>query len=158
MPRLRQGKLKGFAENLAVFAPQLSVLPAIESHEQPKVAYEQALELFSQEPSPAGIYISTANSLAVLRALQEKKVLGRVQIITTDLFPELVPFIESGKILATLYQRPFAQGKAALELLLRYLFQGTPPDGAIRLAPHIIMRSNLCLFTNLGSRMDGPST
>ena len=35
-------KLRGFAANLAVFAPHLSLLPAIESHEQPKVAYRQA--------------------------------------------------------------------------------------------------------------------
>lgn len=147
-------KMKGFAENLAVFAPQLTLLPIIESHEQPEVAYEQALELFSQSPCPAGVYISTANSLPVLRALEEKKMLGQVQIIATDLFPEMTPFIVSGQILATLYQRPFAQGKTALELLLRYLVQGASPDAITRLAPHILMRSNLSLFTSFTSRAD----
>ncbi len=114
-------KLRGFAANLAVFAPHLSLLPAIESREQPKVAYRQANNLLSRKPYPLGIYISTANSIPVIRALEEKNLLGEVQVIATDLFRELVPYIESGKILATLYQRPFAQGKAALELLLRYL-------------------------------------
>jgi LacI family transcriptional regulator len=139
-------KLRGFAANLAVFAPQLSLLPAIESHEKPNLAYRQAASLFSRKPYPLGIYVSTANSLPVLRALDEKGLLGDVQLITTDLFPEIVPFIESGKILATLYQRPYRQGKTALELLLRYLLDGVKPETRTRLAPHIVLRSNLRLF------------
>jgi LacI family transcriptional regulator len=140
-------KLRGFAANLAVFAPHLSLLPAVESHERPSMAYRQSLSLLSRKPYPLGIYISTANSLPVLKALEEKKLLGEVQVITTDLFPELLPYIESGKVVATLYQRPFAQGKTALELLLRYLVQGAAPEPVTRLAPHIILRSNLSLFT-----------
>jgi LacI family transcriptional regulator len=140
-------KLRGFAANLAVFAPHLSLLPAMESHEKPTVAYRQATTLLSRKPYPVGIYVSTANSIPILRALEEKRLLGDIQVITTDLFAELLPYIESGKVLATLYQRPFAQGKTALELLLRYLVQGTAPDVTTRLAPHIILRSNLSLFT-----------
>ncbi|MGA2169582.1 MAG: LacI family DNA-binding transcriptional regulator [Terracidiphilus sp.] len=139
-------KLRGFAANLAVFAPHLSLLPVIESFEQPKLAYRKAVELLSRKPYPLGIYVSTANSIPVLRALEEKNLLGEVQVIATDLFPELVPYIESGKILATLYQRPFAQGKTALELMLRYLLNGVTPEPITRLAPHIILRSNLHLF------------
>jgi LacI family transcriptional regulator len=140
-------KLRGFAANLAVFAPHLSLLPVIESKEQPKLAYRQATALLSHKPYPLGIYISTANSIPVLRALEEKNLLGEIQVIATDLFHELVPYIESGKILATLYQRPFTQGKTALELLLRYLLDGVTPEPRTRLAPHIVLRGNLGLFT-----------
>jgi LacI family transcriptional regulator len=141
-------KLRGFAANLALYAPHLTLLPAIESHESPKEAYRQAKILLSRKPYPLGIYISTANSLPVLRALEELGLLGEVQVIATDVFPELVPYIESGKVLATLHQRPFTQGKIALELLVRYLVDGTAPDPATRLAPHIVLRSNLALFQN----------
>jgi LacI family transcriptional regulator len=147
-------KLRGFAANLAVLAPHLSLLPAIESHEQAKMAYQQAIALLSRKPYPLGIYLSTANSIPVLRALEEKHLLGEVQIIATDLFPELVPYIESGKILATFYQRPFAQGKTALEILLHYLLNGVAPGQNTRLAPHIILRSNLALFM---ARKDFPA-
>lgn len=139
-------KLRGFAANLALFAPHLSLLPTLESHEQPELAYRQAIALLSQKPCPLGIYISTANSIPVLRAIEEKKLQGSVQLITTDLFPDLVQHIESGNILATLYQRPFTQGKRSLELLLQYLLDGITPDPRTRLAPHIILRSNLPLF------------
>ena len=140
-------KLRGFAANLALLAPHLSLLPAIESHEDPKAAYRQAVTLLSHSPHPLGIYVSTANSAPVLRALKEHNLLGKIQVIATDIFPELVPYIESGAVLASLYQRPFIQGKTALELLLRYLVDGVTPEPVIRLAPHIILRSNLSLFS-----------
>jgi LacI family transcriptional regulator len=141
-------KLRGFAATLATHAPHLVLLPAIESHERPKEAYQATLALLNRRPRPAGIYVSTANSLPVLRALEEQKLLGHIEVITTDLFPEIVPLIESGKILATLYQRPFTQGKVALETLTQYLIEGVRPEPVTRLAPHIILRSNLPLFLN----------
>lgn len=139
-------KLRGFAATLATFAPHLTLIPAIESHERPKEAYQATLALLHHSPRPAGLYISTANSLPVLRALEEKKLLNQVQIITTDLFADLISLVESGKILATLYQRPFTQGKLAFEALIRFLLDGVRPDASVRLAPHIVLRSNLPLF------------
>jgi LacI family transcriptional regulator len=141
-------KLRGFAATLATFAPHLSLLPAVESHESPEEAYRTTLSLLDRKPYPHGIYISTANSLPVLRALKERKMLGRVEVIATDLFPELVPFVESGCILATLYQRPFTQGKTAMETLMRHLVDGIKPEPITRLAPHIVLRSNLPLFVD----------
>lgn len=146
-------KLRGFAATLATLAPHLSLIPAIESHERPNEAYQAALALLSRSPKPSGLYISTANSLPVLRALEEQKCLDQMQIVTTDLFPELVPFIESGKVVATIYQRPFTQGKSAFETLVRYLLEGVRPDSSTRLAPHIVLRSNLHLFLSRVTRV-----
>jgi LacI family transcriptional regulator len=142
-------KLRGFAASLATLSPHLSLLPAIESHELPADAYRGAVELFKKHPDLGGLYINTANSLPVLRALEESGRLGKVQVITTDLFPELVPFIEDGMVLASLYQRPFAQGKAAFEMLTRYLTNKVPPKQFVRLTPHIVLRSNLGMFIGL---------
>lgn len=141
-------KLKGFAASLATMAPHLSLRPAIESHDRPKDAARATETLINQRPRPAGIYISTANSLPVLRALEERNALEQIQVIATDLFPELVSFLESGRILATLYQRPFTQGRTAFEALIRYLLDGVAPESATRLAPHIVLRSNLPLFAD----------
>lgn len=141
-------KLRGFAANLALYAPHLTLLPAIESHESPQEAHRQAVALLSRSPRPLGIYISTANSLPVLHALEEVNLLGKVQVIATDIFPELVPYIESGSVFATLNQRPFSQGKTAFELLVRYLVDGSVPKPVTSLAPDIVLRSNLALFVN----------
>lgn len=141
-------KLRGFAATIAVQAPHLTLLPALESHERPKEAYRQAMTLMRSKDRPDGLYLSTANSMPVLQALDELGLLGKVQVVTTDLFQELVPLIEFGKILATMYQRPYTQGKVAFESLIAYLMQENAPHPTIRLAPHVIFRSNLSLFTN----------
>jgi len=151
-------KLRGFAATLAMIAPHLSLLPAIESHERPREAYRQTLALVREEVKPQGLYISTANSAPVLKALREEGLLGKIQIVTTDLFEELVPLIENGNILATLYQRPFTQGKVAFENLIAYLLEEKKTSPMIRLAPHIIFRSNLPLFSDRVSGLGGTET
>jgi LacI family transcriptional regulator len=145
-------KLRGFAANLAMIAPHLSLLPAIQSHEKPREAYRQINALLRSSTQPSGLYVSTANSVSVLEALDEQNLLGKIQVVTTDLFHELVPLLEAGKILATLYQRPFTQGKVAFETLVGYLREPKKPSSVSTLAPHIIFRSNLPLF--LGHLMD----
>jgi LacI family transcriptional regulator len=141
-------KLRGFAANLALLAPHLSLLPVVESHESAQEALRQTRNLLKRHPDVGGIYVSTANSLPVLRVLEEQQLLGKVQVLCTDLFPELIPLLETGRILATLYQRPFAQGKTAFEILFRYLVERVRPERPMRLAPHTIFRSNLPLFAD----------
>lgn len=141
-------KLRGFAANLALLAPHLSLLPVVESHESAQEALRQTRNLLRRHPEVGGIYVSTANSLPVLRVLEEQQLLGKVQVLCTDLFPELIPLLEAGRILGTLYQRPFAQGKTAFEVLLRYLVERIRPERPTRLAPHMIFRSNLPLFAD----------
>jgi len=141
-------KLRGFAATIAVQAPHLTLLRALESHERPKEAYRQAMTLMKSKDRPDGLYLSTANSMPVLEALEELGLLGKVQVITTDLFQELVPLIEFNKVLASMYQRPYTQGKVAFESLIAYLMQVDAEHPVVRLAPHVIFRSNLSLFTS----------
>lgn len=141
-------KLRGFAATIAVQAPHLTLLPALESHEKPKEAYRQTMDLMKKRTRPEGLYLSTANSQPVLQALDELNLLDKVHIVTTDLYKDLVPLIEYGKILATIYQRPFTQGKLAFENLVAYLLQKDERHRYIRLAPHVVLRSNLSLFSN----------
>jgi LacI family transcriptional regulator len=141
-------KLSGFAATLAVQAPHLTLLPTLEGHEKPKEAYRQALALMRQKDRPEGLYLSTANSMAVIQALQELGQLGKVQIVATDLFQELAALIKSNKVMATLYQRPFTQGRLAFENLLAYLTRREVEPPIVHLAPHIVLKCNLQLFTS----------
>jgi len=140
-------KLRGFAATLAMLAPHLTFQPVVESHESPQDAYRQTIALLKSRARPDALYLSTANSLPVFRALEEQKMLGRISVVATDFFHELVPLLESGKVFATLYQRPYSQGKIAFETLLGHLMAKDKPVITQRLAPHIIFRSNLSLFT-----------
>lgn len=140
-------KLRGFRETLSKYSPQLTLLHTLESHERPKEAYLQAMSLMGARDRPEGLYLSTANSMPVLKAIEELGLTRSVHVITTDLFRDLVPRIESGIVLASLYQRPYAQGKIAFEKLIAYLLKEDQSNMVVRLPPHVVFRSNLSLFT-----------
>src|SRR5580704_3140015 len=127
--------------------PDVQVLEPVQNHEDEAEAYETGRTLLRQHPDLNGLYISTANSSPVLQAMRD---VGRLNdhmtVITTDLFPALIPHIESGAVVATLYQRPKSQGQLALRMLHEFLVGGRCPSHQLRLAPHVIMKSNLSFF------------
>ncbi|HEY4356178.1 MAG TPA: LacI family DNA-binding transcriptional regulator [Acidobacteriaceae bacterium] len=141
-------KLRGFAGTLATLSSHLTLLPVIETHESEEKAFKSAMNLLQTQKSLRGIYINTANSLPVLRALREAGTGRNIRVIATDLFPELASLIDNGQVSASLYQRPFTQGRLAFEALRQSLDGREPPATVTRLAPHIVLRSNLSLFTN----------
>src|SRR5262249_36937728 len=82
----------------------------------------------------------------VLQALEDEGLTEKVTLITTDLFPDLVPHIRSGRVAATIHQRPWTQGRIVFQALHQYLVAGVAPPPIVRLSPHIVMKSNLDLF------------
>lgn len=145
-------KAQGFQNALREYGRGFEVVAVAEAHDSECQAHGKALEILRAHPDLRALYVSTANSPPVLRALKETGMAGRVAVITTDLFDELVPHIRSGVVLATIYQRPISQGMRAVQALYRYIAEGVRPPQQIRLAPHIVMRSNLELILGLQPR------
>jgi LacI family transcriptional regulator len=140
------GKLNGFRETLKVMYPRMRILGAVEAHDDPREAKLKSRQFLQENPAIAGIYVSTANSIPVLEAVDELGLSGKVAIITTDLFPDLAAQIRSGKVAATIHQRPFEQGQIAFKTLYRFLVEGYFPSPNIRLAPEIVIKSNVDIF------------
>jgi LacI family transcriptional regulator len=139
-------KLRGFKHSLGSLNGSLAVSGVIETHDDETTAYNQTRKLLASDRSLKAIYVSTANSITVIQALEELDPERRIAVVTTDLFPQLVPFLKSGRVLATIYQRPETQGRMAFEALHHFLVEGKCPPHRIKLNPHIVMRSNLELF------------
>ncbi|HZQ93818.1 MAG TPA: LacI family DNA-binding transcriptional regulator [Candidatus Sulfotelmatobacter sp.] len=139
-------KYAAFQSTLRNFYPNLNTLDPIEDHDLEKEAYRKCHKLFEEQVDLAGIYVTTEASIPVLKAAQDANLLDRLTIITTDLFPGLVPYIRSGAVVATIYQRPRAQGEMALRLLHEFLAEGGRRSHQLALAPHLVMRGNLDFF------------
>lgn len=139
-------KVAGFRRVVAEMWPELRVAAVVEAHDHEAEAHEKCLQVLTESPDIAGVYVSTVNSVPVLRALEEAGLAGRAVVITSDLFPALAPFVESGRVAATLYQRPSIQGQLAFRALYKFLVDGVRPRPVTRLAPHIVMKSNLKHF------------
>jgi LacI family transcriptional regulator, galactose operon repressor len=139
-------KVAGFRRGLAEMWPDLRVDAVVEAHDHEREAYEKSRQVLTSTPDIAGVYVSTVNSVPVLRAIEDLGLAGPVTVITSDLFPALEPFIESGRVAATMYQRPSMQGQLAFQALYKFLVDGVRPRPVIRMAPHIVMKGNLKLF------------
>jgi LacI family transcriptional regulator len=134
-------KLRGFVSSLS--ASGHTVGPIVEAHEDEREGHRRTREALRAHPNLKGIYISTANSMPVLRAAEREGRLAGLTVVTTDLFPELADWIRAGKVAATVYQRPLTQGRVALEALYQHLSHRTPLPPYQRVVPYLVMRSNL---------------
>jgi LacI family transcriptional regulator len=142
-------KVRAFKECLQSIGSPLRVAATLENHDDPAQAYRQTREALAKYPKLSGVYIGTANSVPVIKAIEDSGRLEATTIIATDLFPAMVPLIREGKVAATVYQRPKAQGRMAFQALYQFLVEGKCPPLRHRLAPHLIFRSNLDLFLEL---------
>lgn len=145
-------KYSAFESTLKTFYPNLQLLRPIEDHDIDKEAYRKCRKLFNEHPDLVGIYVTTEASIPVITAARDANLLDRLTIITTDLFPDLVSEIRSGAVIATIYQRPRAQGQMALRMLHQFLSEGGQRSYQVALAPHLVMRGNLEFFLNRQSQ------
>lgn len=145
-------KYAAFENTLRSFYPRIRALKPIEDHDVEAEAYRNCRELFEQCPDLCGVYVTTEASIPVLNAARDAKLLDRLTIITTDLFPGLVPQIRSGAVAATIYQRPRAQGQIAFRMLYECMAEGGDRSHQVSLAPHLLMRGNLDFFLQRQSR------
>ena len=148
-------KVKGFRKALSEMWPDLKIAAVVEAHDHEPEAYEKCRKLLAEAPDIAGVYVTTANSMPVMRAVEEAGLERQVTVITSDLFQALAPLIESGRVAATMYQRPVMQGQLAFRALYSYLVEGVQPSPVTRLAPHVVMKSNLKLFLDQLPRRTG---
>ncbi len=145
-------KYRAFKDTLQKLCPQMCVEEPIEDHDIEAEAYEKCRQLFREHADLTGIYVTTEASIPVLQAARDGGILERLTVITTDLFPALVPEINSGAVAATIYQRPRTQGQMAFRVLHDFLVEGECPSYQVTLAPHLVMRGNLDFFLQGQSR------
>ena len=143
-------KAEGFGKSFRQYCRGGSVVTTIEGHEDAKQSYRKTRKLLWRVPDLAGIYVNTVNCLPVCRALSAARLSGKVRLIATDLFKEMIPLFRAGTIDASIHQRPFRQGQIAIRNLAEHLLHNVDLPAAQYLNPGIILRSNLQLFREAG--------
>lgn len=139
-------KYRAFDSTLRSLYPQIRLEEPIEDHDVESEAYQKCRELFNNHRDLAGVYVTTEASIPVLNAARDAQMLNQMTVITTDLFPALVPEIKSRAVAATIYQRPRTQGRMAFRVLHEFVVEGECPSFQVTLAPHLVMRGNLDFF------------
>ena len=143
-------KATGFTVGFASDCPGGEVVAVLEGRESEEESYEKTCDLLERESSVRGIYVSTVNCLPVCRALRRLKLERKVALITTDVFPQMVPHLLQGTIRASIYQNPYLQGQTAMRILVDNLLNGTPIPPSSWVSPTLVLKSNLRVFREVG--------
>ena len=142
--RAHAEQVRGFGTSLSTLSSRVKMAAVVESHGDERETHRRVRDLLQAHPRLKGLYISAGHALPVLRSAGHEGRLADLTVVATDLSPELVPWIRSGKVAATIYQRPLTQGQIAIQLLFRYLqtrVLSTPLRHIV--APYAVMNSNL---------------
>ena len=135
------------------------VAEVVEAHDDEQVGYRRALRRARRASGLEGASTSARSTRCpVLRAVERRGRTGRISVVTTDLFPALVPYIREGTRRRHHLPAPAQPGSAgppgALPVPAR---RHPPPRPASRWCPHVVMRSNLeLLLQNSESRTQNP--
>lgn len=139
-------KFNAFKKGLEWLYPAMHLEEPIEDHDIDSETYEKSRKLFAEFPDLAGMYITTEASMPVLQAARDAKMLEKLTLITTDLFPALIEEIKKGAVAATIYQRPRTQGRMAYRVLHEFLTEGQCSAFQVKFSPHLVTRGNLEYF------------
>ena len=150
-------KASGFRASFTTECQGGRVVAVVEDHESEEESYEKTCELLTREPQVSGIYVSTVNCLPVCRALAKFDSTDRVALITTDIFPQMVPHLLHGTIRASIYQNPYLQGQTAVRILVDHLMNGAPLPAANLLSPTLALKSNVRAFREISTAVRPPT-
>lgn len=130
-----QKKTSGFIKSFEHHCLGGKVIEVIQGHDDPVLAYQMIEALLDKAPDLSGIFIATVNSMPACHSLVNRKLGGKIRLITTDLFAEMKPFLEDGTISASLYQSPFTMGQRAMRVLVDIILFNSVPETSYLLSP-----------------------
>lgn len=124
-------------------ARNVAVAAIYENHDDEAFAAFNTEKLIQEHPEVQGLYINSANSIAVCRKLEELGMSGKIHVVTSDLFDQLREYMKKDTVQATIFQDPYRQGYLAVEQLYKCVAEGETPEKTIYITPSVILQSNL---------------
>ncbi len=141
-----QEKAAGFSDVILKSSKNIEIVGVYETFEIPEIVYEKVEELISKHGDIRGVYFNSANSWAGCRAIEDLGKGKDINVISTDLSPKQVKYIENGLIKASIHQNPFLQGYNALNILFDILSENKQYPQNSYTRPYIITKYNLRYF------------
>ena len=124
----------------------LNVSGVYETQDDVEIAYTLTKKVLSEQPEINVIYVATGNSVAVCRCIISMNADNRVKVIATDIFPDMIPYVQSGLISATIYQNPVRMGRMAVKTIYNAFSSGENPSREILVYPQLVLKSNYNVY------------
>lgn len=136
-------RLGGFRDKLKECAPNLKIVNVLEEYDSDELSYECTMRLCREHPELDAIYITSGGSVGVCRAIRELRREDHLRVISHDMSPQALPYLEAGLISFSLEQDGYEQGYQLVKVLFEYLVKDQPPEQANILTPLKIITEEL---------------
>ena len=146
MQKVLRDNAYGFHCFLHASRPDLKIIE-IDDFQSKDSLSDTLMKLIQVFPDVKGVYCTNArNSISLCRILEEQSISG-LKIITSDVFPELKPYMEKGIINGTIWQDPWHQAYDALMLMFDYLTVRPFVKGTVsHVKTSIVLKNNFDQF------------
>ena len=149
---IHQDCINGFKSRAEHYGYRISSV--VRHYDEPEVAYQLVKQSLIEMPTIKGIYSGTALTVPICRAVEELG-LKDIRVVGTEITKDLLPYMENGTAIATLFQDPFQQGKKAFKAMYEYLENGAVKGGReIEINPKIVLPSNYDFYNKFSSLRD----
>ncbi|MDQ1609297.1 MAG: ribose transport system substrate-binding protein [Microbacteriaceae bacterium] len=123
-------RLNGFKAEIAAKYPGIDIVATGYSQSNPTTANTNINNWLTTYPKLSGIFaIDGTNATGAAAALQAKGLTGKVALIGYDAYKTNVDLIGTGVFTALVAQDPAAEGKDAVDTLVKYIKAGNKADG-----------------------------
>lgn len=121
-------RIAGFTENLSKNYPHIHVIDIVENHDDDVESFDKVKELLTKHPEINALYFTAAGVYGGCKAVQSLGLSGKLKIFTYDNVSTTTELVKSGIVTATICQQPYMQGYLPMDLLGKYLLEGSLPE------------------------------
>ena len=133
----------GFVDTVAKQFPGIEVVGIKYTMADRAKALAEAENLMTAHPDLAGLFADNESSTdGTVRAVKQRGMAGKVQIVGYDASPELIEELKAGTIDSIVVQNPFKMGYESTKAIGLHL-RGEQPVREMDSGAHLILRENL---------------
>ena len=114
-----------------------------ETQDDSELAYHLTVTRLTLNPHLRLIYVATANSVPVCKAICDCGKADEVKVIATDVWTELKEYVEQGIVIGALDQHMAEQGDIAVKTLHQYLAENIIKNRETKIAPSMLLYSGM---------------
>jgi LacI family transcriptional regulator len=139
---IHQQGIRGFKDALKRYP--LDLLDIYENYDDRQLSYYTADLMLRNHPELRGVYVGSANSVMICKRIAESENINKYCMVTSDLYPELVSYIENRLVRATIVQSQYIQSYETVHIMANYLTTHTLPEHPVRtVKPQVVMYGNV---------------
>lgn len=121
-------RVEGFSAYINEHAPNISISKIAENNDDDIQSYSIAKNMLASDESINALFLASAGTYGVCRAVEELPEERRPIVICYDCLPSIVPMLKRGIVAATICQEPDYQGSKPLDILYNYIAMDVQPS------------------------------